>query len=159
MPFAAPLTGAPLVSSVAHADALALPSLAVITAETQLLAAVNVDRVANGLAPVEYDAALSAVARWRSEDMVARNYFSHDIGGYMVFQVLKDQGITYGLAGENLAAMYGTENTVARAQASLMGSPTHRANILQSEYTQAGVGVAIGPDGKHIFTQIFKLAL
>ena len=38
-----------------------------------------------------------------------------------------------------------------------MNSPAHRANILTNDFTQAGVGVAIGPDGKYVFTQLFIL--
>ncbi len=114
--------------------------------------------MADGLTPLDFDAELAAVARWRSEDMVARDYFSHDIGGYMVLQVLKDRGITYRIAGENLAYVYGTENTAVRAEMALIRSPTHRANVLMVQYTHVGVGVALGPNGSYVFTQIFKLS-
>jgi uncharacterized protein YkwD len=146
-----------LLPVTAHADRLMVPSQVVMEAELQFLGALNADRVAHGLAPLEHDAELSAVARWRSDDMVARDYFSHDIGGYMVFQILKDRGITYRIAGENLAQTYGPANVVGRTEASLMRSPTHRANILMLDYTNVGVGVALGPNGSYVFTQLFKL--
>ncbi|CAA9282955.1 MAG: hypothetical protein AVDCRST_MAG77-4023 [uncultured Chloroflexi bacterium] len=145
-----------LLPVTVHADLLMAPSQVVAGTELQFLDALNADRVANGLTPLNHDAELGAVARWRSEDMVARAYFSHDIGGYMVFQVLKDRGITYQVAGENLAHLYGTKNAAVRAEMALMRSPTHRANVLLVEYTHVGVGVALGPNGSYVFTQLFK---
>jgi uncharacterized protein YkwD len=96
------------------------------------------------------------LARWRSEDMVARNYFSHDIGGFVVAQVLRDRQIPFRLAGENLAyATYDDARTVPAAEGTLMSSAGHRANILRAEFNYVGVGVAAGPDGRVVFTQIF----
>src|SRR5687768_1549534 len=86
-----------------HAEGLFAPYEAALAQETMAIDLVNADRVANGLPALEFDPGLATVARWRSEDMAARQYFSHDIGGYQVFQVLRDHGITYRVAGENLA--------------------------------------------------------
>ncbi|MGI8424849.1 MAG: CAP domain-containing protein [Chloroflexota bacterium] len=142
--------------AVAHADALAAPADARLSAEAQLIDAVNADRAANGLAPLAIDAELTDIARWRSDDMVARDYFSHDIGGYQVFTVMKDRGIGYRLAGENLAYNYQPLNkTVAAAEVALMNSPSHRANILREDFSHIGVGMAVGTDGKVVFTQLF----
>ena len=90
--------------------------------------------------------------------MVARNYFSHDIGGYQVFSVLQDKGIEYRVAGENLAYNYAPPVTaVAEAEVAFMSSPSHRANILRTDYTHIGVGMTIGSGGKVVFTQLFTL--
>ena len=154
---AAPLGG--LAPVVARADSLAAPLEAVMAQETVAIDLLNADRVAHGLAPLEFDPGLATVARWRSEDMAARGYFSHDIGGYQVFQVLQDQGISYRVAGENLAYnYYGAEETAARAEHALMNSPSHRDNILRPDYTHVGIGVAVAPDGRFLFTQLFKRA-
>lgn len=148
-----------LVASVAHADQAYSPADAMPPLEAQFLDLLNADRIGNGLAPLEYDASLAAIARWRSEDMASRGYFSHDIGGYQVFQVLKDQGISYRIAGENLAFNYfQPDQTAPAAEQALMQSPGHRANILRPDYTHAGVGIAFAPDGRVLFTQIFKTA-
>ena len=158
------LTGvAGLAPTVAHANTLqalsAAPSEAVMSLEQQFFTLLNADRTASGLAPLAYDPDLSTVARWRSEDMAARTYFSHDIGGYMVFSVLKEQGISYRVAGENLAYNYqSADRTVSAAGAALMNSPTHRDNILRGDYTHAGVGIAMAPDGRVLYTQLFKTA-
>src|SRR5687767_9264482 len=143
---------------IAHADAAYAPELA-MSLETQALGLVNADRAAHGLAPLQFDPSLATIARWRSEDMAARSYFSHDIGGYQVFQVLRDQGVPYRVAGENLAYnYYSPEETAWRAEVALMNSPSHRANILRADYTHVGIGVAQAPDGRYLFTQLFKKA-
>ena len=96
------------------------------------------------------------LARWRSEDMVTRNYFSHDIGGYVVSRVLKERQIAFRLAGENLAdTTYDDARTVPAAESGLMSSPGHSANILRSEFNYVGVGIAAATDGRIVLTQIF----
>ena len=156
---ATPLGGLLPAVSVAHADASLALLEAVLAHETAAIDLLNADRVANGLAPLEFDPSLATIARWRSEDMAMRGYFSHDIGGYQVFQVLRDQGVSYRVAGENLAYnYYSPEETARRAEIALMDSPSHRANILRADYTHVGVGVAQAPDGRYLFTQLFKKA-
>lgn len=154
-PLAAPRT--------VYADALTAPldaPLDVLSAEAQLLTLLNADRAASGLAPLAADGSLAEIARWRSEDMAARGYFSHDIGGFYVFQVIKDRGIRYQTAGENLAFnTYDLDRSVSQAEQQLMASPTHRDNILKAEYTHVGIGVAQGPDGRTIYTQLFMRPL
>ena len=151
---------APLASfapRVAHAEVAFAPADAIQSFEGHFFNLLNEDRVNNGLAPLEYDPGLSSVARWRSDHMATRGYFSHDIGGYQVFQVIKDQGIAYRVAGENLAYNYhGADQTVPAAERALMQSPSHRENILRADYTHAGVGIAVTPDGKFLYTQLFK---
>jgi uncharacterized protein YkwD len=153
---AGPFWGA-VVPRVAHAESAYVPLELALSVETQLIDLVNADRAAHGLAPLQFDPSLATIARWRSEDMAARNYFSHDIGGYQVFQVLRDWGIPYRVAGENLAYNYhGADSAAAQAEVALMNSPAHRANILRADYTHVGVGVAVSTDGRYLFTQLFK---
>src|SRR5687768_3732756 len=156
---ATPLGSLLPAAGAVHAEELFAPSEAALVQETLLIDLVNADRAANGLSALEFDPGLATVARWRSEDMAARGYFSHDIGGYQVFQVLRDWGIAYRVAGENLAYNYhAPEQTAAQAERALMESPSHRANILRGDYTHVGVGVAVAPDGRFLFTQLFKRA-
>lgn len=155
---ATPLGG--FLPRVVHAEEASFaPGHVTVSHEIALIDLLNADRAANGLPALEFDPGLASVARWRSEDMAARQYFSHDIGGYQVFQVLRDHGIDYRVAGENLAYnYYSPEETALRAEKALMESPTHRANILREDYTHVGVGVAVAPDGRFLFTQLFKRA-
>jgi len=154
----------PLLSlaRTAYAAAPLAPAEVVLAFESQMLDLVNADRVANGLASLEFDPMLATVARWRSEDMATADYFGHDIGnvpGRRVFEVLRSKGVTYRAAGENLARLYiDTVESATVAEAALMNSPTHRANILQSGFTHLGVGVAVAHDGRVVYTQLFKTA-
>jgi uncharacterized protein YkwD len=50
-------------------------------AESTLWRLMNGARVNNGLAPVQQHSTLTGLARWRSRDMIERNYFSHTIAG------------------------------------------------------------------------------
>lgn len=142
--------GQGLSSRAAHA------AVDVTAAEQQMLELLNADRSAAGLAPLASDLRLSEVARWRSEDMVARNFFGHDIGGYTVGRLLVERRIPFNLAGENIVSnTYDDARTVARAQEELMKSLTHRENVLRADYNSVGIGVAIGPNNRTVYTQIF----
>ncbi|HEU5315716.1 MAG TPA: CAP domain-containing protein [Chloroflexota bacterium] len=131
-------------------------SVDVSAAEQLFLDLLNADRITAGLPALTPDPRLADIARWRSEDMVARNYIGHDIGGYTVGRLLHDRSVPFILAGENIVSnTYGDSSTVARAQEELMRSAAHRENILRPEYNLVGVGVALGPNGRTVYTQIF----
>lgn len=106
--------------------------------EAQVVALVNEERAANGLAPLTLSEDLSNAARAKSQDMHDNNYFSHTSPTYgSPFDMLKSFGISYNAAGENIAMGYATPDAVMEGW---MNSSGHRANILNSAYTQIGVG-------------------
>ena len=74
------------------------------TSEKQLVSLTNRSRAAAGLRALKVDSALTSIARWRSKDMITRNYFSHNIppAGYNVFHVLDQKHYCYAIAGENI---------------------------------------------------------
>jgi uncharacterized protein YkwD len=147
----------PRVRMVSQLDVPAPEAPEVLRAEWRMLSVLNDERMRNGLAPLAPDDTLANVARWRSDDMASRNYFSHDIGGYLVFSVLRDTGYSYRTAGENLAYNYYTEDrSVSEAHAALLRSPSHRENMLRPDFTHAGIGVAVVADGRRIYTQLFS---
>src|SRR5687768_13831970 len=74
-------------------------SVDVTAAELQLIDLLNADRTAAGLPTLTPDPRLMDVARWRSEDMVSRNFFSHDLGGFNVGRLLRERQIPFNLAG------------------------------------------------------------
>lgn len=118
--------------------------------EREVISLVNEIRVQNGLKRLEYDWELSRVARYKSQDMKDNNYFSHTSPVYgSPFKMMKDFGISYRSAGENIAKGYATPQAVVNGW---MNSPGHRANILNSSFTHIGVGYV--PDGKY-WTQMF----
>ena len=111
---------------------------------------VNEIRAKNGLKELTEDWELSRVARYKSQDMKDNNYFSHTSPVYgSPFNMIKNFGISYKSAAENIAKGQKTPQAVVDAW---MNSSGHRANILNSTYTKIGVGyVASG----NYWTQMF----
>jgi len=125
--------------------------------ERNLVALTNVDRTSNGLTSLLEDDTLIGIARERSDDMVTRNYFSHEIppDGDLVFSIFKQREIPYRAAGENIAWNTAAETaSVQRAEQDFMNSPAHRANILRDDYNIVGVGAVPGT-GRNMFTVLF----
>lgn len=80
-------------------------------------------------------ALLDQRAQVRAEYLCAHHQFSHDNWGAS----FKDS--PYQWQGENLSANY---RTYYEAFHALYDSPTHKANLLSSHYTEMGVGEACG---------------
>lgn len=118
--------------------------------ETQVIRLVNEQRALNGLEPLKENWELSRVARYKSQDMADSGYFSHTSPTYgSPFEMIKNFGLSYRTAGENIAYGQRTPQAVVDAW---MNSSGHRANILNASFTQIGVGyVASG----HYWTQMF----
>ena len=118
--------------------------------EKEVVRLVNEQRTRNGLKPLTENWELSRVARYKSQDMVDRRYFSHTSPTYGTpFQMIKSFGLTFRTSGENIAYGQRTPQAVVNAW---MNSSGHRANILNASYTQIGVGYVA--DG-HYWTQMF----
>ena len=108
----------------------------------ELLNLVNKARAENGLSALTLNSNLSAVAQKKAEDMKNNNYFSHTSPTYgSPFDMIKNAGINYKTAGENIAKGQKTAEAVFNAW---MNSSGHRANILNSRFTQMGIGVTDG---------------
>lgn len=118
--------------------------------EAEVIRLVNEIRLQRGLSRLEMDTALSRVARIKSQDMKNNNYFSHTSPTYgSPFDMMKQFGIQYKAAGENIAK---GQRTPAQVVEGWMNSEGHRANILNSSYTHIGVGYVA--DGNY-WTQMF----
>jgi hypothetical protein len=106
--------------------------------ESDVIDLVNVERQAEGLHPLAYDARLTAAARLHSQDMAEQNYFDHDsLDGTKFYERILDAGYDYSTCGENIAAGYGSPEAVVDAW---MNSSGHRANILNPSFCDIGVG-------------------
>ncbi|CAG9619946.1 SafA/ExsA family spore coat assembly protein [Sutcliffiella rhizosphaerae] len=123
------------------------------TQEEQVAALVNQERAKHGLKPLKLNWEVSRVARYKSQDMIDKRYFSHTSPTYgSPFDMMKNFGISYRSAGENIAAGQKTPQEVMNAW---MNSEGHRKNILSSQYTEIGVGYAKGGQYGHYWTQMF----
>jgi len=104
----------------------------------QVIDLTNNERKKNGLPPLKADPSLSKVAQTKSNDMEAKHYFSHTSPTYgSPFDMMRDFGVTYKAAGENIAMGQTTAQQVVTAW---MNSEGHRKNILSASYTNIGVG-------------------
>ena len=132
--------------------------------EKQMLELVNRDRLnpsniseTRGQArSLEWNDRLVAVAREYSKDMVTRGFFSHvSPEGVSPDARVTAAGIEWQAEGENIAIY----SSVAAAQSAFMNEPrfqpNHRANILDSKFTDIGIGIVKGPDGRYYITQEF----
>ena len=114
------------------------PTNTVSSFEQQVVDLVNQARKQNGLNPLTLNTKLSDIARMKSQDMLDKGYFDHNSPTYGTpFQMMTNNGISYRTAGENIAMGYTTPQAVMNAW---MNSSGHRANILNSSFTQIGVG-------------------
>jgi len=85
---------------------------------------------------------LNKAAQLKAEDMALKSYFAHiNPEGKRAWNWLQDAGYKYQHAGENLAVNFSESKDVTVAW---MNSPTHKANIIKSSYTEIGTGVATG---------------
>ena len=113
---------------------------------------INEQRKQNGLQALQIDWEVQRVARIKAQDMIDNNYFSHTSPTYgSPFDMLKNFGISYRSAGENIA---GNSNNQAAVTA-WMNSSGHRANILNSSFNYTGLGVKNGSKYGKIYVQMF----
>lgn len=149
----------PTAASQATAITSVDPKLSPINAQVILLS--NQARQANGcnvlLAP---NPLLDLAAQRHSEDMAQRGYFDHvSPEGLDPGDRITSTGYRWSRYGENIAAGYPTAERVVEGW---MNSPGHRANILNCDFQEIGVGYALrqvsGGRDEAQWTQVFATA-
>ncbi len=140
------------------AMALLTGCTAEVSAEMRTLAGINQIRAKGGLPPLTPDAGLTDVARARSRDMAARNYFSHNPpDGCNFVCIMDNMRLRYAWAGENIAwNNWDWSQSADRAVDMWNKSPPHMENIMNCRYQRFGAGVAKSADGKIYYTMIFE---
>lgn len=110
-----------------------------------LLSATNSQRAANGnIAALSINSKLNAAAQAKANDMVARNYWSHNTpDGKEPWTFIDATGYSYQKAGENLAYGFATSSDTVTGW---MNSPSHRANMLDTAFREVGFGFANSND-------------
>lgn len=108
----------------------------------QLLSMTNNKRAEAGLPPLTYNAQLAQAAAGKAADMFAKGYWAHvSPDGKTPWEFIKGAGYSYSVAGENLAKNFQNSGGVVDAW---MGSPSHRENIMKSNYKEVGFAVVNG---------------
>jgi len=104
----------------------------------QVVDLINDERTQANLDPLEMDSQLSEAAQLHSESMANDDFFSHQgVDGSSPFDRIEDAGYQYSRAAENIAAGHQTPEAVVQGW---MNSSGHRANILNPNFTEIGVG-------------------
>ena len=120
--------------------------------EQKTLDLINEYRKQNGIKELKPYFKLQDVAKHKAEDLVHNKYFAHispTLG--TPFKMLKDNGINYKIAGENLAG----STTPEKAVKAWISSTSHRENILEERYEYTGIYVIESPVYGKIFVQLF----
>ncbi|WP_313640691.1 CAP domain-containing protein [Paenibacillus sp.] len=103
----------------------------------QVLNLVNKERTNAGLKSLSLNSELSKMAMAKAKDMYDNNYFDHQSPTYgSPFDMMKAFGISYRSAGENIAK---GQKSAEEVMNQWMNSPGHRANILNSSFTEIGI--------------------
>ena len=159
------------------------PEIRIASLERRVHDLINRERLEHKLTPLTDDERLSKIARGHSHDMSARDFFSHvnpdgldatargKRAGYTCRKEIRSRTFREGL-GENLfqdnlfsrIRISGNERSydwksleeiAATSIKGWMNSPGHRRNILEKNYGQTGIGIAISDDDKVYITQVF----
>lgn len=115
-------------------------SAGTLKTETSLLQAVNQIRVEHGLQPLRVDATLERAARAHTLAMLRDGRFAH--GAFSAR--LRAFGVDRPRIGENLAWAAGSDAEADAVVRAWLASPKHRANLLQPDFTQIGIGAVRG---------------
>jgi uncharacterized protein YkwD len=123
--------------------------------EQQVFDLVNQERASAGCPAVTIDTSLMMTSSNHSEDMATNNFFDHTgSDGSSVAQRATAAGYAWSRVGENIAAGHSSPSEVMDGW---MNSPGHRANILNCEYRNVGIGYVYksGSTYGHYWTQDF----
>lgn len=121
-------------------------------AEAEMFKLVNEERKKRGIPELTWKSELVPVARGHAADMWKRHNFGHySPEGKDVGDRLREAGISYQIAGENLALA----PTVQTAHQGLMNSEGHRENILDTRFHNVGIGVIDNGYYGKMFVQVF----
>lgn len=104
-----------------------------------------------GVPSLTLDSSLVTAANIRAKEI--SDSFSHTRpNGSSCFTVLSELGISYGTAGENIAAGYSSSQSVMEGWRSSSG---HYQNIISSKFKKIGIGVNI-INNQYYWVQIFS---
>jgi len=141
------LTSLALVLAVFVLGAATARPASASSTESAVTSKINSARAARGVPRLTTRSDLVAVARGQARRMAARNVLYHNPS-------LAKQVRNFRWVGENVG--YGP--SVAQVHDAFMGSPGHKANLLDRDYTEVGVG-AIWANGRVWIAQVFRKPL
>jgi hypothetical protein len=121
--------------------------------ERSVHAQVNAHRLGIGKKALSWSESVAEICRRHSQDMAeGKVAFGHD--GFSDRAAAIDPIIGWSSVAENVAYNQGYADPAGSAVTGLLNSPGHRANI-EGDFDTTGIGVAVTPNGRYYFTQIF----
>jgi hypothetical protein len=132
-----------------------VPAFSSAITTTNIINLTNDARVTSGLAALGSNSLLAKAAQAKADDMLARQYFSHNTpDGKTPWTFIQAAGYSYLMAGENLAVDFTEAENV---QSAWMNSPGHKANILNKSFEEIGIGIASGMFEGHQSTIVVQM--
>jgi uncharacterized protein YkwD len=119
--------------------------------EQRVIDLTNAERKKKDLPPLKCSQVLCEVAKAHSTNMAKQIKVEHNLDGKSPYDRIKAAGYRYMVAGENLAR---ADVTVEEVMAAWMASQDHRDNILDTEYTEIGIGL-VRDEQNTYYTQVF----
>jgi hypothetical protein len=111
---------------------------------SSLLASANQARQSSHLQPLQVNSQLTQAAQIKANDMAVNDYWSPvSPSGTTPWQIIKSTGYPLKVAGENLAYGFSSADKLSSAW---LNSQSHKQNILNSNYSDVGFGIAVTPD-------------
>lgn len=124
--------------------------------EQNIFLEINDARAAHHLSPLRWNARIAEQARRHSSRMLHHHFLSHEDPEYGgPGDRLSMAGVAWRACAENIYQGMGHANPIRAAVNSWLESAGHRQNLLNRTYTDTGIGVALGPQGELIVTQLF----
>ena len=124
--------------------------------EREVYRAINVQRGLYGVPELAWSDAIAVTARSHSWRMLTAGFFAHQDPLYGDFsQRISAAQLRWTHVAENIFKARGYPDMVAMSVVEWMYSPGHRRNILNAEFLETGVGIAISRDQEYFITQQF----
>jgi uncharacterized protein YkwD len=115
----------------------------------------NAERSRAGLPVLQAEARLNQAAQLHADQLVAAGRLEHTLPGAR-YPRLEDRiaavGYDWRAIGENLAS---GQSSAAQAVTTWMSSPGHRANIMNTTFTEIGASIAFDGGGRPYYVQVF----
>jgi hypothetical protein len=119
-----------------------LPAFSSAITSANIINLTNQSRRQNSEGLLSENSELDKAAQAKADDMLARSYFAHTTpDGRTPWSFITGAGYSYLMAGENLAVNFTEAEDVETAW---MNSPGHRANILNKDFQEIGIGISQG---------------
>jgi len=124
----------------------------VLVDEATVVEQANVERKKVDVPPLTMNPLLSDAARAHALNMAKQDKLEHTLDGKTADERVTAVGYKWSATGENIGW---NARTAKDAVASWMDSPPHKENMLNPEYTEIGVGVAVNAKGERYWVQVF----